>query len=186
MSKENNPILFNASSIPESRVLSEVEIKLLRQIEQYPGIRYRELLKLSGLANGVLSYRLNALKNVNVIIIERHPGQTRLYPANISAIESKILAHLRNKPERELIILLLKRDVCTFNELIFETGKAASTISSHLKRLREAGIISVTYGHYYNLYSLLHREQITEVLSKYKKSLMDNLVENYTEMIAEI
>lgn len=37
---------------------------LLRHIEENPGIRYRELLRMTGLANGVLTYHWPRLKRL--------------------------------------------------------------------------------------------------------------------------
>jgi DNA-binding transcriptional ArsR family regulator len=64
-------------------------------------------------------------------------------------------------------------------------GKAPSTVSSHLKRLREAGIVSVRHGEYH-LYSLADRELVAEVLSKYRATFADRVVDNYVEMLDEL
>jgi hypothetical protein len=40
--------------LEEEDRLSEVHSKLIRYVNEQPGIRYRELLRLSGLSNGVL------------------------------------------------------------------------------------------------------------------------------------
>ncbi|HEX2014512.1 MAG TPA: winged helix-turn-helix domain-containing protein, partial [Nitrososphaera sp.] len=76
-------------------------------------------------------------------------------------------------------------DLCTFSEVVERTGKAPSTISSHLKRLREAGIIAVRFGEY-QLYKIADRELVTEVLSKYRQSLVDRVVDSYAEIVEEL
>jgi DNA-binding transcriptional ArsR family regulator len=73
----------------------------------------------------------------------------------------------------------------TFNEIVDHTGKAPSTVSSHLKRLKEAGIVSVRYGECH-LYRLVERDVVAEVLSKYKASFVDKVVDNYTQMLEEL
>ena len=45
----------------EQDQLSEVQNKLITYINRKPGIRYRELLRLSGLSNGVLTYHITNL-----------------------------------------------------------------------------------------------------------------------------
>jgi hypothetical protein len=42
--------------------ISHVSKDLLRLIEENPGIRYRDLSKLTGLCNGVLSYNLGKIE----------------------------------------------------------------------------------------------------------------------------
>jgi DNA-binding transcriptional ArsR family regulator len=75
--------------------------------------------------------------------------------------------------------------MCTFSEIVEHTGKAPSTVSAHLKRLKEAGIINVRYGEY-QLYSLANRDLVAEVLSKYRPALADKVVDNYVEMLDEL
>jgi predicted transcriptional regulator len=60
--------------------LASTQILLLKHIEQTPGIRYRELLRLTGLVNGVLTYHLAALERANVIKVNRESRMTRYYP----------------------------------------------------------------------------------------------------------
>jgi DNA-binding transcriptional ArsR family regulator len=62
---------------------------------------------------------------------------------------------------------------------------AASSHSSHLKRLKEARIVSVRYGRY-QLYSIVERHLVAEMLSKYTISFVDRVVDNYTETIEEL
>ena len=74
----------------------------------------------------------------------------------------------------------------TFSELVEHTGKAQSTVSGHIKKLREAGIISVRYAQQYNLYSLTNKEQVAEVLSKYQASFGERVIDNFKEIIEEL
>jgi predicted transcriptional regulator len=156
---------------------------LLRSIEDNPGIRYRELLRLTGLVNGVLSYHLSALERANVIKVSRESRITRYYPVNVSDKESAILKFVRHEPIRQILLFILEHDICTFNEIVDHTGKAPSTVSSHLRRLREASIVLVRHGEYHQLYRIVERDLIAEVLSKYTPSFTDKVVDNYTEML---
>ncbi|HXV46532.1 MAG TPA: ArsR family transcriptional regulator [Nitrososphaera sp.] len=165
----------------------EVETRtiLLQHIEENPGIRYRELLRMMGLANGVLTYHLAALEKADMIKVDRQPRMTRYYPISISDSESVILKFVRHEPVRQIILLILDHDLCMFNEIVDHTKKAPSTVSSHLKRLNEAGIVTVRYGEY-QLYRLADRELVADVLSKYRASFADRVVDNYAEMIEEL
>jgi DNA-binding transcriptional ArsR family regulator len=83
-------------------------------------------------------------------------------------------------------LFILEHDSCTFNEIIEYTKKAPSTISWHLKRLKDAGIISVLYNTsrcQQRLYKVRDFESLANVLSKYKESFADKIVNNYTEII---
>jgi predicted transcriptional regulator len=159
---------------------------LLRSIEEKPGIRYRELLRLTGLVNGVLSYHLLALERANVIKVNRESRMTRYYPLTISDKESAILKFVRHEPVRQILLFILEHDMCTFNEIVDHTGKAPSTVSLQLKRLREAGIILIRHGEYRQLYRVVERDLVAEVFSKYTTSFMDKIIDNYNEMLEEL
>jgi DNA-binding transcriptional ArsR family regulator len=141
---------------------------------------------LTGLVNGVLSYHLSALERANVIKVNRESRITRYYPVNVSDKESAILKFVRHEPIRQILLFILEHDMCTFNEIVDHTGKAPSTVSSHLKRLREAGIVLIRHGEYRQLYRIVENDLIGEVLSKYTASFTDKVVDNYTEMLEEL
>jgi predicted transcriptional regulator len=168
---------------------SEVHNKLIRYIDEQPGIRYRELLRLSGLSNGVLTYHITNLEKSGRIIADRNINSkiTRYYPNNIPLEEADIIGRIRNNAARQIILFILDHDSCTFNEIIEYTKKAPSTISWHLKRLKDGGIISVLYtGHCQRLYKVRDFETITSVLSKYKESFAETIVNNYTEIMEDL
>jgi predicted transcriptional regulator len=158
---------------------------LLRNIEKNPGIRYRELLRTTGLVNGVLTYHLAALEKSDIIKVDRQPGTTRYYMLTISDKEVNILKYVRHTPLRQILLFILEHDLCTFNEIVGHIGKAPSTVSSHLRRLKEGGVISVRYGEY-QLYSLTEKDLVFDVLAKYKASFTDKVVNNYAEMMEEL
>ncbi len=112
---------------------------ILKQIDKSPGIRYRELLRLTGLTNGGLEYHL-----------------------------------------------ILEHDLCTFGEIVEHIKKAPSTSSWHLKRLSDGGIISITYGQEYQLYSIVNNNLVKAVLYKYEESFRDKITNGYYEAFGEL
>ena len=175
----------------EEDQLSEIQNKLIQYIGGQPGIRYRELLRLSGLTNGVLSYHITNLEKSGRIIADRSINSkiTRYYPNNIPIEEASIIGNIRNNAARQIILFILDHDSCTFNEIIEYTKKAPSTVSWHIKRLKDSGIISVLYntGHRERLYKVRDFQSITNVLSKYKESFTaDTIVNSYTEIMEDL
>jgi predicted transcriptional regulator len=161
---------------------------LLTHIDNMPGIRYRELLRMTGLSNGVLAHHLSVLEKSSKIRVDRQKENrtTRYYSINIPTQESDILRQLRNDVSRQIIKLILEHDLCTFNEIVEHLKKASSTTSWHLKRLKEAGIISVKCVDGCQLYQIVNPELMSDVLYKYKESFIDAVVNNYAHMVEEL
>ena len=172
----------------EIESLDERKTMLIDHIANVPGIRYRELLKLSGFSNGVLFYHLRGLEEAGLVRVERKRAKktTRYYPINISEIESAILSWLRHKPLREIILFILENRQCSFSDIVNYTGKAISTVSSHLGQLKQEELISIRRSGQGFLYSLANPELIANVALKYKLRLFDKSVNNFIDMVEEL
>jgi predicted transcriptional regulator len=114
---------------------------LLKHIQISPGIRYRELQRATGFANGVLAYHLMVLEKSRRIKVSRYRARksTRYYPLNTTVQESRIMEYIQRTATRKILVFLLDHDRCTSNDIISLTKKGASTISWHLSWLRKAG-----------------------------------------------
>src|SRR5918992_4445530 len=112
----------------EIESLDERKNILFDHISNAPGIRYRELLKLSGFSNGVLFYHLTGLEEAGLVRVERKRAKktTRYYPNNISEIESAILSCLRHQPLREIILFILDNHQGSLSDIANYTGKSIS------------------------------------------------------------
>jgi predicted transcriptional regulator len=166
---------------------SDSKTIILKKIERNPGIRYRELLRLTTLTNGGLQYHLKILERSHKVKVDRHDGRrTRYYPVDIPTSESHILGCVRNNVARQIVFFILEHDRCTFGEVVEHIKKAQSTVSWHLKRLSEAGIISISYGPEYQLYSTVNNNLVKTVLCKYKETFRDKIANAYYEIFEEI
>jgi predicted transcriptional regulator len=165
--------------------LSDSQRNILKAISQYPGIRYKELTRQTDFANGVLTYNLNILEQFGYVNKFRHNNITRYYPLSIPSSDLKIISHLRVYAEKDIILFLLSHDFCTFNEIVEHLRKAPSTVSWHLKRLCEDGILVVHHGKY-NLYRINGKELVNQILHKYKESLTDRIVNNFSNIVDEL
>lgn len=166
-------------------VTYDIKDILLKHISENPGIRYRELLRLADLANGVLTHHLVALEKTDCIKVDRKKKVTRYYLPNVSAKESDIIGNLRSNTSKKIILFMIKHDLCTFKEIVEHTQKAPSTISWHLKRLGDSGIVTTQNGECIH-YKLTDREAVIETLYKYKESFTDKIVNNYIDMIESL
>lgn len=157
-------------------------------IDENPGIRYRELIRLARTTNGVLSYHLSKLEKSGEIRVERLSNNrvTRYFVVDIPKKDSDIIGCFRSKVIRNIVYFVLKNEFCTFNEIVDHVEKAPSTISWHIKRLKEAGILSTNYGNDHFLYSIADKEIISRILLEYKESFTDRIIENYTDMIDKL
>jgi predicted transcriptional regulator len=175
------------SSNASIETLDDIKQALLRNINLTPGIRYRELSRITGLNNGVLTYHLSILEKLDRIKVDRQRNRmTRYYTVNIPLEESYIIGQFRSTVARQLIIFIVEHDLCTFNEVVEYIKKAPSTVSWHLKRLKDAGLITTIPGEGFQLYKVTNRDGVMNILSKYKESFVDRVIDNYSCIIEKL
>ena len=189
---------YNSASEYSINTLPELQQKLLLCIDENPGIRYRELLRLINFSNGVLSYHVNKLEKLDLVNVERKNRLTRFFPRNISNEVMGILGNLRNQTSYEIIKLLTERGPISQQEIVKSTRKAASTISWRMKKLLDDNIIYIKDKDFnydenkdfgskvqykkVKLYDLLNRNLVNDLIYK-TNNYIDSMVSNYSEMV---
>jgi predicted transcriptional regulator len=175
-----------------------VQQKLLVCIDENPGIRYRELLRMINSSNGVLSYHINKLEKMELVNVDRRSRMTRLFPRNISVDIASVMGFLRNQTSYEIIKLLHDKGPISQQEIIKYTRKAASTISWHMKKLVQDNVVCIkdkskfceegiyvgtqTLHKKVNLYDLINRNIVNDLIYK-TNNYIDSSINNYSEIM---
>ncbi|CAN5516813.1 hypothetical protein BH18THE2_BH18THE2_22410 [soil metagenome] len=144
--------------------------KVLELVLKNPGIRFRQLIRLTGLSHGSLSFLLKKLEKSRSIIVERSSNNrvTGYYPRNITTTDLRIISNLRTKTQKRIVQLLLKQGQSTFNDIVNYTDRAPSTISWHLNNLKNAKLITLNiYDGRPRPYSIKNKKSIAKIISKY-------------------
>ena len=108
--------------------VEEKKSKILNLIVKSPGIRYRQLLRYTGLSNGSLSYILKELENSKQIVVNRRDNKkiTNYFPKGVRTREMHVIANLTNNIDRKIVQFLLTQEKCTFRDIVTPTKKAPS------------------------------------------------------------
>ena len=151
-------------------------------IEQSPGIQFREIMRSSGLKNGVVSHYLRKLEKSGVINVNRGPRQSRFYPLHITEEEAIVIKALRKQTPRDLLLALIMQDGLEFSQLVNEVKKSPSTVSLYLSQLVKDGLI-ITKG-----ISLKKKYHIkaTEIVDKFIEDYRPTTVEKATSGYEDI
>jgi len=117
--------------------------KLQELIDGNPGIQFREIMRSSGLKNGVLSHYLKKLESNGVVKVVRGPRQVRYFSPNITEEESIVIKALRKETPRDLLLALIKDDGLQFSQLVKEVKKSPSTVSLYLSQIVADGLVEI-------------------------------------------
>jgi predicted transcriptional regulator len=175
------------STINNQRETQSTPDKIVKYVNEIPGIRYRELLRMTGLSNGVLSYHLRLLDNSGKIRVNRINNRiTRYFSFDVSSHESHIIGLLRQETTRKIILYILEKGTCGFQDIMLHTKKVPSTISWHMTRLKDANIVKVRRQNEFNYYEIgMDKLMLQDLLSKYTSSFTEKIVDNYVDMMNE-
>ena len=152
-------------------------------IEQNPGIQFREIMRSSGLKNGVLSHYLGKLEKNGIVKVIRGPRQARFYPPQITEDESIIIKALRKQTPRDLLLALIKDDGLEFSQLVREVKKSPSTVSLYLSQLVEDGLVEIRLVDLKKRYHIKARDAIDKLIEDYRPGLLEKPTSGFEDII---
>ena len=113
-------------------------------IKKRPGVSYNEIVRETGLSNGVVSHYLIKLMESGEVEKEGIK-RGKYFLKNIPKKDRKMITLLRNNTNNDIFKLLIKNfdsnTISTQNEISKKVKKSASTISVSLKDLQRNNII---------------------------------------------
>ncbi|MFA5861889.1 MAG: ArsR family transcriptional regulator [Candidatus Thermoplasmatota archaeon] len=140
-------------------------------VRRYPGIHLRGIEKYLSTSSALANYHLKKLQDDGYVEAREQSGYLRLYPtskgksARVTEKDIPLLGILREETALHVVLVLLDRGPRTHTELTTEIGGAKSTMSYHLAKLGEAGIVEREPGS--TRLRLHDRERIYRLLLAY-------------------
>ncbi|GEM_PF-4404304 len=100
--------------------------KILRLIENRPGINFSSLMREIGVKNGVLSYHLRVLERRGFVTSIKEGGMRRYYPARF---------HPPEEIETRIMRVLLQNPGMTQTDISKHVGVSRQVVNYHIKKL---------------------------------------------------
>ena len=157
--------------------------KVYKIVLRYAGSHFREIERKCKLPHGVVKYHLDYMSRHNVIRQQKIENNVRYFPKNLKDDEKKLLGLLRSTTTRQIIIFIDSKKQVSNKEIVEFVNLSAPTISWHIKRLTENGIIKSTGSGNKIKYSLnVEKNLVIKLLIVYRESFFDSLVDKTVEM----
>ena len=163
--------------------MTDRDSQIQQIIEQNPGIQFREIMRSSGLKNGVLSHYLGKLEKSGIVKVIRGPRQARFYPPKITEDESIVIKALRKQTPRDLLLALIKDDGLEFSQLVREVKKSPSTVSLYLSQLVEDGLVEIRLVQLKKRYHIKARDVIDKLVEDYRPGLLEKPTSGFEDII---
>jgi predicted transcriptional regulator len=157
-------------------------LQLIDIIEKNPGIKFREIMRETGMKNGVLSYHTRKLEKIGVVKVERGPRQTRFYPLGITGEESVLIRNLRQETPRQILLSLLDKKELTFNKIVEKVKKSPSTVSIYLSQLTENNIVEIKTIELKKVFYIKNEEIVQKAINKYHPTLIEKSADRLADI----
>ena len=163
--------------------MTDRDLQIQQIIEQNPGIQFREIMRTSGLKNGVLSHYLSKLEKNGIIKVMRGPRQVRFFPPQITDEESLVIKALRKQTPRDLLLTLITDDGLEFSELVKEVKKSPSTVSLYLSQLVEDSLVEIKITNLKKRYYIKARDLVDKLIEDYRPGLLEKPTSGFEDII---
>ena len=110
---------------------------------------------------------------------------SRFYAVRGEEVDTELMSLLRQESVRRIVLFLMKRRRATLPQISKEVSLSASTTSFHMQKLVQSEmIVQKNYGKK-TYFSLKDKDRILELLLTYKKSFLDEVVDNFVDLWEE-
>ena len=157
--------------------------KIYDVVRKNAGGHMREIQRVSGMSHGIVTYHLSYLSKHNLIKEEKDGNYVRYYPVSIDVEDEKLLALLRQRSVRNILLFIVTNEGCSHQEISTGVNLSPSTTSWHLKKLIDNGFVITDKKIKGNAYSInVPKERIMNLLITYRESFVDSFVDGILEL----
>ncbi len=164
---------------------NEKRRRIYELIESSPGVHFREVQRLSNIPSSTLEYHLSYMVRKKVVFSETEDHHRRYYTRPLDPEDKKVLAALRQKRLREIVLIVLTKGKAKYQLLAEQLGLSRSTLSSYVNYLVGKDILVMEKVGYENIYTVRDEDRVAKVLIAYKPSFLDKLVDNALDVLVE-
>lgn len=107
-----------------------------------PGIHFQELGRRSGLANGTLTHHLQKLVEGGHVVAHKSGRYTCYFPRAASPVQRAAAGTTKSEGARAILAAIQARPGATMQEIAASCGLQASTVTYHVQRLSDAGLVT--------------------------------------------
>ena len=170
----------------EQALKLDVRKKIYNTIKRNPGLHFRELQRRVGIATGAMQYHLDYLMKKHLLKTERETKFLRYYLVRQIFEETDLMSLLRKESIRKIIVFLMQRRFANNTNISQVVGLSPSTTSWHLEKLVENKVIEKSRRGRKTYFKIVDKKRIANLLVGYRRSFLDDVVNNFVEVWEEI
>ena len=152
--------------------------KILKIIQDNPGIHTRGIIKESGLENGVVEHYLHKMEKQGTIKSQKRARYRRYYTAEVYEEEFPVIRNMRKPTKKEILFNIMVQGSPTFKDLTIKLHKSPSTISWNISELIDEGIVEKCKRNGKQCYRIKNWDLFKKTFHKEFKKLFNEKMEH--------
>lgn len=157
--------------------------RIAHSVGEQPGVHFNELVRRLDLAPGQAQYHLKRLTGADRVVAADLFGRTHYYPPGFDEWERAALALLHRETTADIVAELLAAGPARPGDVADRVGIARSTLSWHVDRLVEAGVVEKRRDCNRVTLALAAPERTARLLRRADPSLPERLVDRFTRLV---
>lgn len=167
--------------------MPDLELESRRAIYQHvaanPGVHFRGLLDALDYAQGTVQYHLRWLEEQGLVRVSDDGKYTRYYPTEtFDEADEAIMNALRREYARRIVAHLAADGPLTTAALSDRLGRSPSTVSWHLSKLDDAGLVTKERQGRSVEYELTDPERVKYLYTVYRGTFVDRVVDRLFDL----
>jgi len=161
----------------------ETRRRIYAEVSRFPGTYLRELQRALGLQPGQLEYHLDVLVKAGLLSAQEEGGRKRYFvAAEVSHPDKAVIGLLRQRAVRRILLEILVRPGARFQEILAAVGGAKSTLSFHLRKVTDTGLVLAERAGRERAYRVADEERVAQLLITHRASFLDEAVDRFAEV----
>jgi predicted transcriptional regulator len=147
----------------------ETRRKIYNLILRNPGLHANKIATDLSMSGQLADYHLAYLEKNNLVVAVKEEGFRRYYIKGSIGLEERTrISILRHETPLRIVLFLLEHPYSTHGEILQHLSIVKSTLSYHLTKLLEKGIITTNPDDTEKRYVVVNEKEIVELLIRYK------------------
>ncbi len=159
-----------------------VRQRIVDAIREHPGLHLRGLAERLDIPVSTMEYHTYHLARHGHLSVREDGGYKAFYPIDgLDRRDKDILYMVRHEVPRRVCTHLLLHPEATPKDLLPVVSVSPATLSFHLKKLREAGLVEETPAGRTKTLRVADPERVANVLVTYRRSFVDDVVDRFAK-----
>ena len=160
----------------------EARRRIVAHVREHPGLHLRALAEALEMPVSTLEYHCYHLERHGHLAVREGGGFKAFYPsAGMDRRDRDILYLVRHDAPRRICAHLLLHPGATPGQLKEVVGLSGPTLSFHLRKLRDAGIVHEEPDGRTKRLTVVDPERVASLLVTYRASFVDDAVDRFSE-----